>query len=74
VLDGADSRDLKYYALTAAMLGRLTSHEPERVMQLYEQHKDIAGDLHSSAEIRLMLALAKSRRELNTTESPRSLL
>jgi spermidine synthase len=74
LLDGTGPGEPKYFALTAAMLGRLASHEPERVTELYEKHEDIAGDLRSSPEIRLMLALAKNRRELNTTEAPRSLL
>jgi predicted membrane-bound spermidine synthase len=74
LLGGTDTRDLKYFALTAGMLGRLATHEPERATQLYEKHKDLVADLRSSAEIGLMLALAKNGHELNTTQAPRSLL
>ncbi len=61
LLDRTAARDRKLYALTAAMLGRLTAHESERVIASYETHKDVVGDLRSSPEIRLMLALAKNR-------------
>jgi hypothetical protein len=75
VLDGSASQDLKYYALTAGMLGRLAIHEPERAIQLYESHRDVAGDVGSSPELRLMLALAKSRHAaVTTTQAPHALL
>jgi hypothetical protein len=56
------------------MLGRLTTHEPERVMRLYESYKGLVGDMSASPEIALMLALARNKRDLNTTEAPRALL
>jgi predicted membrane-bound spermidine synthase len=68
------ARDLRYFALSAAMLGHLATHESERAAQLYEQHRDVAGDPSSSPEIRLMLALAKSSSELHTTAAPHALL
>jgi spermidine synthase len=74
LIDGTESRGFRYFALTAAMLGRLMSHDPERVVTLYETHKSLVGELNSSAEVRLMLALAKHGPELNTTEAPRSRL
>jgi hypothetical protein len=75
LLSGSASQDVKYYALTAGMLGRLATHEPERAIQLYETHRDIAGDVDSSPELRLMLALAKSRHAaVTTTRAPRALL
>ena len=74
MLASSQARELKYFALVAAMLGRLANHEPERVTQIYRSHEDVAGDLRSSPEIRLLLALALIRGELTTTEAPRSLL
>jgi spermidine synthase len=74
LLDHTTATDRKQFALTAAMLGRLATHEPERVISLYEQHKDLVGDLHANPEIRLILALAKHPEEVTTTEAPRSLL
>jgi len=72
VLGGSGEQELKYFALAAGMLGRLTSHEPDRVMRLYESYKGLVGDESTSPEITLMLALAKGSRELNTTEAPRA--
>ena len=74
LLDRTTAPDRKLYALTAAMLGLLTTHESERAIALYETHKDLVGDLRASPEFRLMFALARNRREINTTEAPRSLL
>jgi spermidine synthase len=74
LLGGTAAADRKRFALIAAMLGRLATHEPERVMALYEAHKGLVGDLRSSPDVRLILALAKSRHEVTTTEAPRSLL
>jgi len=74
LLDRATTRDRKLYALTAAMLGWVTTRESERAIALYEAHKDLVGDLHLSPEFRLMLALARNRRDINTTAAPRSLL
>lgn len=74
LLDSSQARELKYFALVAAMLGRLANHEPERVAQIYRSHEGDAGDLRSSPEIKLLLALALNRGELTTTEAPRSLL
>jgi predicted membrane-bound spermidine synthase len=74
LLDRTTARDRKLYALTAAMLGRLATHESERAIALYETHKEVVGDLRSSPEIRLMLALAKNRQTVDTTETPHSLL
>ena len=75
LLDGSASQDVKYYALTAGMLGRLAIHEPERAVQLYESHSDVAGDIGSSPELRLLLALARSRHAaVTTTRAPRALL
>jgi hypothetical protein len=53
--------DRKRYALTAAMLGRVATHESGGAIALYETYKDLVGDLRSSPEIRLILALAKNR-------------
>jgi spermidine synthase len=61
LLDENTAPERKQYALTAAMLGRLAAHESERVIALYEAHKDLVGDLRSSPEIRLMLALARQQ-------------
>jgi spermidine synthase len=74
LLDSTAAPDRKQFALTAAMLGHLAAHETERVTALYEEHKDLVGDLHSNPEVRLILALAKQRPEMTTTEAPRSLL
>jgi hypothetical protein len=74
VLNATGEEELKYFALAAGMLGRLTTHEPERVLRLYESYKGLVGDASSSPEITLMLALARNKRELNTTEAPRALL
>jgi hypothetical protein len=75
LLNGSASQDVKYYALTAGMLGRLATHEPERAIQLYEAHRELAGDVESSPELRLMLALARSRHAaVTTTRAPRALL
>jgi hypothetical protein len=60
--------------LTAGMLGRLATHESERVISLYDTHKDVVGELSSAPEIRLLLALAKNRYTVDTTEKPHSLL
>jgi hypothetical protein len=74
LLDRSTTRDRRVYALTAAMLGRLATHESERVIALYETHNDLVGDLRASPEIRLMLSLARNRGEINVTEAPRSTL
>jgi len=72
LLDQTIAKERKYVALEAAMLGRLATHEPERVVQLYESHRDIAGDQRLSPEIRLMLAIAKNRAaSITTTEVAR---
>jgi hypothetical protein len=74
LLAAQGTNELRYFALSAAMLGHLATHAPELAARLYDQHRDVAGDLSSSPEIRLMLALANSSRELNTTAAPRALL
>jgi hypothetical protein len=50
------------------------SGEPERAVWLYDAHRDVAQDLRSSPEIKLMLALAKSHAEIKTTARSRPLL
>ena len=67
LLDQPNPKQRAYLALTAAMLGRLVNREPERVVQLYESHRDIAGEPERSPDIQLMLALATSRHTVDTT-------
>jgi predicted membrane-bound spermidine synthase len=74
LIDQTTAPDRKQFALTAAMLGRLSTHESEHAIALYDKHKDLVGDLRSSPEIRVMLALAKKRQTVDTTETPHSLL
>ena len=74
LVDRTTAPDRKQFALTAAMLGRLATHESERVLSLYETHKALVGDLRGRPEIRLMLALAKNHQTVDTTEKPHSLL
>jgi predicted membrane-bound spermidine synthase len=74
LLDSSRAPELKVFALVAAMLGRLANHEPERVTQIYRGHEEVVGDLGSSPEIKLLLALASKRGEVTTTEAPHSLL
>ncbi len=74
LIDQTAATDRKQFALTAAMLGRLATHESEHVLDLYDKHKDLVGDLRTSPEIRLMLALARKGQTVDTTETAHSLL
>ena len=74
LLEGSGAPAVKYYALVAAMAGRLAMSDFEQVARIYDRHQDIAGDLRSSPEIRLMLALANDGAVRKTTEVSHSLL
>jgi hypothetical protein len=74
LVDQTTALDRKNYALIAAMLGRLVSNESERTISLYEQHKGLFGDLRTAPEVRLIVALARNRPDVKTTQAPRALL
>jgi hypothetical protein len=72
LLDMNETVPNRQIALAAAMLGRLASNDAAGVVQIYDAHKDLFREGRMPAEVRLMLALAQSHREINTTEAPRT--
>lgn len=50
------------YALVAAMLGELSRRRPERVIELWNEHQNLAGNLGTSPDLRLILTLATNAR------------
>ncbi|HLF11124.1 MAG TPA: hypothetical protein VJA26_07900, partial [Gammaproteobacteria bacterium] len=52
---------MRQYVLAAAMLGGLADRHPEQVIQLWENHRDLADDINALPDLRLILNMALSQ-------------
>jgi hypothetical protein len=50
-----------YYALSAAMLGHLAMHRPDRTLQLWRERPDLLQGLAATPDIELVLRVAEKR-------------